>query len=185
MVLATGTALCTGDGCRLLLQLVDRKWRDQISAPKFTKGLPTMTDLKLMALDTEDLEVISAHVQDAIVRVADMGYARGDRRFALLMNRFDWTADLARRGKGVRKRAALHFDAVQSVVTNGFDPSSAEGVLELLAITFTHIDGPAGIVELSFAGGGTVRLGVECLEVRMADLGAAWAAAAKPSHPLD
>ena len=49
-----------------------------------------MTDLKLLALDTEDLEVISAHVQDAVVRVADMGYARGDHRFALLMNRFDW-----------------------------------------------------------------------------------------------
>jgi len=144
-----------------------------------------MTDLKLLALDTEDLEVISAHVQDAVVRVADMGYARGDRRFALLMNRFDWEADSGRRGKGVRKRAALHFDAVQSVVTNGFDPASPEGVLELLAIGFTPIDGPAGIIELSFAGGGTVRLGVECLEARLSDLGAAWAATAMPKHALD
>ena len=86
-----------------------------------------MTDLKLLALDTEDLEVISAHVQDAVVRVADMGYARGDRRFALLMNRFDWESGQGRRDKGVRKRAALHFDAVQSVVTSGFDPAAAEG----------------------------------------------------------
>ncbi|MDB5474287.1 MAG: hypothetical protein JWP99_1590 [Devosia sp.] len=144
-----------------------------------------MTDLKLLALDSEDLEVISAHVQDAVVRVSDMGYARGDRRFALLMNRFDWIAESGRRDKGVRKRSALHFDAVQSVVTNGFDPASAEGVLELLAITFTPIDGPAGLVELSFAGGGTVRLGVECLEARLSDLGAAWAAVAKPKHALD
>jgi hypothetical protein len=144
-----------------------------------------MTDLKLLALDTEDLEVISAHVQDAVVRVADMGYARGDRRFALLMNRFDWESGTGRRDKGVRKRAALHFDAVQSVVTNGFDPSAAEGVLELLAITFKPVDGPAGIIELSFAGGGTVRLGVECLEARLSDLGATWAASAKPAHALD
>jgi hypothetical protein len=144
-----------------------------------------MTDLKLLALDTEDLEVISAHVQDAVVRVADMGYARGDRRFALLMNRFDWESGKGRRDKGLRKRAALHFDAVQSVVTNGFDPAAPEGVLELLAITFQSIDGPAGIVELSFAGGGTVRLGVECLEARLSDLGAAWAASAKPAHALD
>jgi hypothetical protein len=171
--------------CPVSLQLVDRGQRDQISAPRFTKGLIHMTDLKLIALDTEDLEVISAHVQDAVVRVADMGYARGDRRFALLMNRFDWEAATKGRDKGVRKRAALHFDAVQSVVTNGFDPSSAEGVLALLAITFTSIDGPAGIVELSFAGGGTVRLGVECLEARLSDLGAAWAAAAKPKHALE
>ncbi len=144
-----------------------------------------MTDLKLLALDTEDLEVISAHVQDAVVRVADMGYARADRRFALLMNRFDWSSAQGRRDKGVRKRAALHFDAVQSVVTSGYDPAAAEGVLELLAISFSPIDGPAGIVELSFAGGGTVRLGVECLEARLSDLGAAWAAAAKPAHSLD
>lgn len=77
-----------------------------------------MTDLKLLALDTEDLEVISAHVQDAVVRVADMGYARADRRFALLMNRFDWESDKTCRDKGMRKRTALHFDAVQSAVTS-------------------------------------------------------------------
>jgi len=145
-----------------------------------------MTDLKLLALDTEDLEVISAHVQDAVVRVADMGYARGDRRFALLMNRFDWeTGQQGRRDKGQRKRAALHFDAVQSVVTAGIDTNAHEGVLNLLAITFMPVDGPAGIVELSFAGGGTVRLGVECLEARLADLGATWAASAKPAHAID
>jgi len=145
-----------------------------------------MTDLKLLALDAEDLDVISAHVQDAVVRVADMGYARGDRRFALLMNRFDWESGAkSRRDKGQRKRAALHFDAVQSVVTAGFDPGSREGVLELLAIVFQPIDGPAGIIELQFAGGGTVRLGVECLEARLADLGAAWGASNTPNHAID
>jgi len=144
-----------------------------------------MTDLKLIALDSEDLEVLSAHVQDAVVRVSDMGYARADRRFALLMNRFDWESAKGRREKGLRKRAALHFDGVQSVATQGFDPNAPEGVLELLAITFSPIDGPAGIVELSFAGGGTLRLGVECLEARLADLGSAWAAGARPSHDLD
>lgn len=143
-----------------------------------------MTDLKLIALDAEDLDVLSAHVQDAVVRVADMGYARADRRFALLMNRYDWETAKGR-DKGLRKRAALHFDAVQSVATNGFDPASPEGVLNLLALTFHPVDGPAGIIELSFAGGGTVRLGVECLEARLADLGAAWAASAKPAHVLD
>lgn len=143
-----------------------------------------MTDLKLLALDAEDLDVISAHVQDAVVRVADMGYARGDHRFALLMNRFDWTADQPR-GKGIRKRTALHFDGVQSVTTTGYNTNSADGVLNLLAISFTSIDGPAGIVELSFAGGATVRLGVECLEARLADLGATWAASGKPAHTLD
>lgn len=144
-----------------------------------------MTDLKLLALDDEDLAVISAHVQDAVVRVVDMGYARRDRRFALLMNRYDWTST-APRSKGLRKRAGLHFDRVDHVAFAGFDPAAAEGVLELLAITFAPAaDGVSGVVELTFAGGGTVRLQVECLEARLGDLGAAWAAAAKPAHALD
>jgi len=91
-----------------------------------------MTDLKLIALDTEDLEIVSAHVQDAIIRTADMGYARRDRRFALLMNRFDWASDKPR-SKGVRKRTALHFDGVTHAAFAGFDPSAPEGVLELFA----------------------------------------------------
>ena len=49
-----------------------------------------MTDLKLLALDSEDLDVISATTQDAIVRVGDMGFAKADKRFALLMNRYAW-----------------------------------------------------------------------------------------------
>ena len=143
-----------------------------------------MTDLKLIALDTEDLEIVSAHAQDAIIRTADMGYARRDKRFALLMNRFDWASDKPR-SRGVRKRAALHFDGVTHAAFAGFDPSSPEGVVELLAITFEQTHAPAGIVELRFAGGGTVRLTVDYLEARLADLGAAWAASAKPSHVLD
>lgn len=143
-----------------------------------------MTDLKLIALDTEDLEIVSAHAQDAVIRVADMGYAKGDRRFALLMNRFDWESDKPR-SKGLRKRAALYFSGVTHAAFAGFDPAAPEGVVELLAITFMPTDAPSGIVELRLAGGGTVRLSVDYLEARLADLGAAWAAAAKPSHVLD
>lgn len=144
-----------------------------------------MTDLKLLALDAEDLAVLSAHVQDAVVRVVDMGYARRDRRFALLMNRYDWTST-APRSKGLRKRAGLHFDRVEHVAFAGFDPNAPEGVLNLLAIMFVpSADGVSGVVELTFAGGGTIRLQVECLEARLGDLGAAWAAAAKPAHALD
>ena len=143
-----------------------------------------MTDLKLIALDTEDLEIISAHVQDAIIRTADMGYARGDKRFALLMNRFDWASDKPR-SKGLRKRAAMHFDGVTHVAYAGFDPAAPEGVVELLAIIFEPTEAPSGIIELRLAGGGTVRLTVDYIEARLADLGAAWAASARPSHSLD
>ena len=143
-----------------------------------------MADLKLLGLDSEDLQVISAHLQDAVVRVADMGYAAGDHRFACLLNRFDWNAAAPRGKGGIRKRCALHFDRVDKVETAGFDPNAREGCLELLAITFESTDPPAGIIQLAFAGGGTVRLTAECLEVRMQDLGAAWAAKAVPQHAL-
>ena len=137
-----------------------------------------MPDLKLLALDSEDLDVISATTQDAVVRVADMGFAKADRRFALLMNRFAWEeAD-----KGHRKRAALHFERVDAVKVSGIDTNAREGVLELLAVRFEDVDGAGGVVELDFAGGGTVRLEVECLEARLQDLGAAWAAKLKPEH---
>lgn len=138
-----------------------------------------MPDLKLLALDSEDLDVISATTQDAVVRVGDMGYAKGDHRFALLMNRFAWEEGGKTRQ---RKRAALHFDRVNDVKVSGIDTNSIEGVLELLAIRFSVTDDPVGHVDLDFAGGGTIRLTVECLEARLQDLGAAWAARATPEH---
>ena len=138
-----------------------------------------MPDLKLLALDTEDLEVISATTQDAVVRVGDMGFARADQRFALLMNRFAWEEDGKTRQ---RKRAALHFDRVSDVKVAGIDTNSVDGVLELLTIRFAESDAPAGTIELAFAGGGTIRLAVECLEARLQDLGATWAAKATPAH---
>jgi hypothetical protein len=97
------------------------------------------------------------------------------------MNRFAWEEKTGR-SRGVRKRAGLHFDRVTHAATAGFDPNAHDGVLELLAITFTETSAPGGIVELRFAGGGTVRLDVECLEARLQDLGAAWAARAEPRH---
>ncbi|MEO6014202.1 MAG: DUF2948 family protein [Devosia sp.] len=138
-----------------------------------------MPDLKLLALDTEDLDVISATTQDAVIRVGDMGFAKADSRFALLMNRFAWEEDGKTRQ---RKRAALHFDRVNDVKASGIDLNSVDGVLELLTIRFTETDTPSGTVELAFAGGGTIRLSVEVLEARLQDLGAAWAAKATPEH---
>lgn len=143
-----------------------------------------MTDLKLLALDNEDLEVISAHVQDAVLRVEDMGFAKDEKRFVLLMNRFDWEQGNKNK-KGQRKRSALHFDFVETAEIAGIDMNAREGVLELLSLSFTPADMPAGEVLLSFAGGGTIRLKVECLETRLRDLGAAWSAKGQPAHPLE
>jgi len=143
-----------------------------------------MTDLKLLALDSEDLGIVSAHVQDAVVRVGDMGYAKGDQRFVMLMNRYAWEVG-DKRGRGQRKRAGLHFDHVSNAHAEGFDLGAKDGVLELLAVTFEEGEAPGGQVLLTFAGGGRVRLDVECLEARLRDLGGVWAAKAEPRHDVD
>ncbi len=140
-----------------------------------------MSELKLLARDAEDLEVISAHVQDAIIRVGDMGYVAAEKRFAFLMNRFAWESGRGGR-KGERRRAAMHFDYVQDAKVKGVNLSAEDGALELLSITFEPGEAPAGVVTITFAGGGTVKLTVECIEARLRDLGAAWGARARPVH---
>lgn len=140
--------------------------------------------LKLLALDDEDLAVISAHVQDAVLKVADLVNLPKERRFALGINRFIWEKADSRRDNFERRRAALTFDRVLSVKTSRIRRDRPEAVLELLAINFEPTEAPAGHVTLVFAGGGAVRLEVECVEARLADLGTAWATRKKPSHDL-
>ncbi|HZA01678.1 MAG TPA: DUF2948 family protein, partial [Hyphomicrobiaceae bacterium] len=66
---------------------------------------------------------------------------------------------------------------------HGIDLEAKQDVLELLAIQFEETDAPAGAVTLVFAGGGAIRLEVECIEAELRDLGAAWKARCKPEHP--
>lgn len=142
-----------------------------------------MTDpLKLVALDADDLAVLSAHVQDAVVRAADIAWRKNERRFALVLRRFDWEApdDQAR-----RRLAGLHFERVKSVRRRGMDQGAPNTVLNLLALTFQKSEAPAGSVTLVFSGGGAIRLEVECVEAQLRDLGPAWEASSRPVHQTD
>ena len=84
-----------------------------------------------------------------------------------------------------RRRTGLHFDRVLAVKTLNLQQHDKDEVLSLLSVSFAETDAPSGEVLLTFSGGCTVRLIVECLECQMADLGPAWAAQGVPSHPLD
>lgn len=149
---------------------------------------PTMSDpdrLKLAALDEDDLAILSTYVQDAVMKVGDLVYLPTEKRFVIAMNRFNWEAADGRRRSYERRRAALTFDRVQGVKTSGITRDRSDTVLDLLALDFDASDAPAGAIHIIFAGGGAIRLEVECIEARLADLGAAWATTAKPSHDLD
>lgn len=145
-----------------------------------------MEELKLVALDKDDIEVVSAHVQDALVKVGDVLWQPGDHRFVIALNRFDWmTAADAKDGNMPdyrRCRTALRFERVLSCKCRGLDQSNKKATLNLLAVEFVERDAPAGTIMLTFSGGGVIRLEVECLEAELVDLGEVFAAALCPDH---
>lgn len=142
-----------------------------------------MNQLKLVALDEQDLEIVSAHVQDAVVKVGDIEFQAPTKRFALAMNRFAWEAKTGFfRPKYERRRAIVHFDRVLSAKLHGISRTKTEEVLELLAIRFLPSEHPAGVIELLFSGDAAIRLEVECIEARLTDTGAAWQASSRPIH---
>lgn len=136
--------------------------------------------LRLSALDVEDLAIISAQMQDAVLLAGDMSYDPKRKQFVLLANRFAWDAP----DTPQRRRTGLHFDRVLSVKTLHMGHLEKDEVLSLLSVTFLELDAPSGEVLLTFSEGATIRLVVECLECQMADLGPAWAAVAVPHHAV-
>jgi hypothetical protein len=142
-----------------------------------------MDQLKLAALDEDDLKIISAHVQDALMKIGDIDYSPARKWLLVPMNRFvrDGKRSLFRR-KYERRRSVLHFEHVLSVRSTGIDREDIKDVLSLLAIRFLPGEAPAGTIELVFAGDATIRLGVEFIEARLADLGPAWETTSRPAH---
>lgn len=145
-----------------------------------------MEELKLIALDPEDLRVLSCHLQDAVIRVGDMAYLKESMRFAAIANRFDWEGAVkADGGEFQRRRSGLRFERVRLAQVHGIDLKQKDAVLVLLALAFEPGDEPEGTLTLHFAGGGAIRLGVECIEAELRDLGAAWRTHHRPQHPGD
>ncbi|MBO6718108.1 MAG: DUF2948 family protein [Rhizobiaceae bacterium] len=142
-----------------------------------------MQPLRLVALDEQDLQIVSAHVQDAVTRVGEIHFSAADKQLAIPINRYAWEKKrrfFSRRGE--RRRSVLHFNRVLAMRSVGIDRTSPDTVLSLLAIDFAATDAPAGEIVLIFAGGAAISLNVEVIEVQLGDLGGAWEAAARPRH---
>ena len=144
------------------------------------------TDLiKFVVLDEEDLEVVSTHLQDAVVKVADVHWRPAEKRVVVALNRFDWEGAQAEHPEYRRRRAALRFERVLSCKCRSVNPAGKDAILNLLAVEYSETEAPSGIVTLIFSGGGALRLEVECLEAELADLGPVWTAAHCPAHVVD
>jgi hypothetical protein len=126
---------------------------------------------KLIALDADDLAVISAHVQDAAVRVTDIIWRQGEKRLVVGMSRLDWDQAISGEIEPRRLVSALRFDRVLACKSRDIDLDGPDVALELLGIEFHPGEAPGGSAVLIFAGGGALRLDVECLECELADLG--------------
>jgi hypothetical protein len=139
--------------------------------------------IKFVVLDEEDLEIVSTHLQDAVVKVTDVFWRPREKRLVVALNRFDWEAAQSKKPEYRRRRAALRFERVWSCKSRDVNGAGKDQVLNLLAVEFAENDPPAGVVTLIFSGGATMRLEVECLEGELADLGPAWTAVRRPDHP--
>jgi DUF2948 family protein len=127
--------------------------------------------LKLIALDADDLAVISAHVQDAHVRTSDIIWRQGEKRLVIGMSRLDWEQTLSGETSPRRLIAALRFDRVLSCKSRNIDLAAPDAALDLLGIEFHPADAPSGSAVLLFSQGEVLRLDVECLECELTDLG--------------
>lgn len=134
--------------------------------------------LKLTAEDSDDLTVISAQMQDALVRASDMRLLPKQRQFALVANRFAWDAEPKRE----RRRSGLSIRGVLGAQRLGFDAVPQDEILSLLSITFTASSEGAGDILLAFSTGVSIKLRVECIDVQMSDMGPRWASQSKPDH---
>jgi hypothetical protein len=138
----------------------------------------------LAAADVEDLEILSARLQDGLARLKDLVWMPRQRRFTALFNRFLWES-----GRPQRTRAVLSVDSVlkvqsQNIKLGAGKPGAGEAVVSLLAIRFTppgEAENPGGEIALQFSGGGAIRLEVECIDAALADLGRPWPAR-RPEH---
>ena len=134
--------------------------------------MPAPEQLRLVALDPDDLSVISAHVQDARVQASDIVWRQDEKRLVVGLNRLDWEQTLSGGTTPRRLLAALRFDRVLACKSRNIDMQRPETRLELVGIEFHPGDVPSGSAVLMFGDGAVLRLDVECLECELTDLGA-------------
>ncbi|MEZ5945958.1 MAG: DUF2948 family protein [Hyphomonas sp.] len=139
--------------------------------------------LRLLAEEAEDLEIISAAVQDAVVKAENLVYEARKRRFSLEINRFRWEEGTEKRREAERIRSLLAFDGVMGVKTRAITKADPELILSLLQVTFTpDAEPPGGKVTLLFAGDGEIVLTVEALDATLMDSDYVWNTRHTPNH---
>lgn len=149
----------------------DARFEDGVEAP-----------LNVGAVDADDLQVISALVQDGVFPANEMRFVAKDRRFAILLNRFRWEENGKRTPE--RVQSVMHISEVNKVFSQGIDRKDLDMILSVLSVEFEETNAPSGHVTLTLAGDGAIRLDVEALDVSLKDVTRPYVAPSKkmPSH---
>lgn len=141
--------------------------------------MTTSAPLRLLAQDAEDLAVISAALQDAVAKIGDIAFEPKARRLTVAFNRYRWERD---ERTHERVRTGLQLAGVLGVKSRKLRRDARGAVVELLAIGFEPGEAPGGAVVFTFAGGGDLRVEVECIEVVLADVSTPWPTPRTPTH---
>jgi DUF2948 family protein len=137
--------------------------------------------LKLRAEDEEDLAIISAILQDALVAVSEIAWLPEDKRFVLMANRFRWEPPAEGPRRDFERRlCGLRVDDVRAVRRRGFHPREEDRLLVLLALRTEP-----GVLYLDFAGGSSIRLEVGRILCHLEDFGEPWPTKWRPRHPVE
>ena len=142
--------------------------------------------LNLGAQDADELQVLSALIQDAIFPITEMTWQAKQRRFGLLLNRFRWEEGARGQTAPERVQSILVVDNVMSVASQGVDRAETDMILSVLSATFEAGDDGAGDIIFTLAGDGAVRVSVEAIEMTLKDVTRPYVAPSKkaPKHPV-
>ena len=150
--------------------------------------MTAQTLLKLRAVDTEDLAVLSACLQDAVIAIRETNFLPGEGRFVFVANRFRWEdSDREPPVEGTaiyeRGHCGVCFDAVTAVRQQGLVQSRKGQIVSLLAIE--QGEKGEGTIDLVFSAGIVIRLEVAQILCHVHDLDERWTTQWRPSHPLE
>ena len=142
-----------------------------------------VTNLKLLATSDEDLRVVAAHLQDAIVSLQDIVNLKNNRIFLIQLNRFMWEdveKGIFRKNK--RIRTILKFDNVISVLSKNIDIKKDNNFLDFLTIESNLLPDKSYEIELIFSGDIVIRIKTEVIDVTLDDQGSPWESKTQPKH---
>ena len=132
------------------------------------------TNLKLLAQNQDDLAVISAATQDAILRVGDMKFDKTARTLVFRASRF-----MHEKNQSKRVQTGVQFNHVLSLSAKNIDRSDPEAYMVLLSMECVGDEE----VHLVFSGGGEMRLKIEYIEARLVDYAQERGTDKLPLHP--